>query len=100
MQMDDTLVSIILPTYNRADYIRSALDSVFSQTFRNWELVIIDDGSTDDTVAVINEYDDSRIVYLYQENRGVSAARNHGIEKAGGNTSPCSIPMTSGCRRN
>ncbi len=84
MQMDDTLVSIILPTYNRADYIRSALDSVFSQTFRNWELVIIDDGSTDDTVAVINEYDDSRIVYLYQENRGVSAARNHGIEKCPG----------------
>ncbi len=84
MQMDDTLVSIILPTYNRADYIRSALDSVFSQTFRNWELVIIDDGSTDDTVAVINDYDDSRIVYLYQENRGVSAARNHGIEKCRG----------------
>ncbi len=82
--MDDILVSIILPTYNRADFIRASLDSVFAQTYQNWELVIIDDGSTDDTVSVLKEYDDPRIVYLHQENQGVSAARNYGIEECRG----------------
>lgn len=76
----NTLVSIILPTYNRAEFIRASLDSVFAQTYMNWELIIIDDGSTDDTVEILKEYDDSRIKYLYQENQGVSAARNTGIE--------------------
>ena len=77
--MDDTLVSIILPTYNRASFIGAALDSVFAQTHRCWELVVVDDGSTDGTVDVLKKYDDPRIVYIHQENQGVSAARNTGI---------------------
>lgn len=82
--MTDALISIILPTYNRADFIRSSLDSVFAQTYTHWELVIIDDGSTDDTVTVLREYDDPRIKYIYQENQGVSAARNTGVAQCSG----------------
>jgi len=82
--MVNSLVSIILPTFNRAHFIRATLDSVFDQTYINWELVIIDDGSTDDTVDVLKEYDDPRIEYIYQENQGVSAARNTGIDQCSG----------------
>ncbi len=83
--MDDSLVSIILPTYNRAGLISAALDSLLRQTYQKWECIIIDDGSTDDTVNVLKTYDDPRIVYVYQENRGVSAARNTGISRCKGN---------------
>ena len=82
--MDETLISIILPTYDRAHFIESALRSVFAQTHTRWELVIIDDGSTDDTDAVLARYDDPRIVVLRQENQGVSAARNAGIDRCTG----------------
>ena len=82
--MDDSLVSIILPTYNRAGLISAALDSLLRQTYQKWECIIIDDGSTDDTVDVLKTYDDPRIVYVYQENRGVSAARNTGISRCKG----------------
>jgi len=77
--MDETLISIILPTYNRAHFLPRALDSVFAQTYGNWELVIIDDGSTDETSKLLDKYTDPRIVRLQQENKGVSAARNYGI---------------------
>lgn len=82
--MNDTLISIILPTYNRAELITGALDSVFAQTYSNWELVIIDDGSVDSTVDVLKNYEDPRIIYLYQENKGVSDARNNGISRSSG----------------
>ncbi len=82
--MDDTLVSIILPTFNRAEFLGAALDSVFAQTYRHWELVIVDDGSIDDTVRVLKRYEDSRILYVYQENQGVSAARNTGASRCSG----------------
>jgi glycosyltransferase involved in cell wall biosynthesis len=82
--MDDTLVSIILPTFNRAEFLPSALDSVFAQTHQRWELVVIDDGSTDDTQALLDTYDDPRVVRLRQENRGVSAARNVGVAASSG----------------
>jgi glycosyltransferase involved in cell wall biosynthesis len=82
--MDDTLVSIILPTYNRAGFLSAALDSVFAQTWQRWELVVIDDGSTDESGAVLDQYDDPRMVRLRQENRGVSAARNTGIRASSG----------------
>lgn len=84
LKMDDILVSIIVPTFNRARFIGAALDSVFAQTYQNWEVVIIDDGSTDDTVEVLSTYDDPRIIYVYQENQGVSGARNHGIGQCRG----------------
>jgi len=82
--MDDTLVSVILPTYNRAEYVSAALDSLFAQTYQRWECVVIDDGSTDNTLEVLASYEDPRIVYIYQENQGVSAARNTGISRCKG----------------
>lgn len=76
--------SVILPTYNRADMLPRAIRSVIGQTFMDWELIIIDDGSTDDTSAVVKQFNDARIKYLYQENKERSAARNKGIEMAVG----------------
>ena len=75
-----TLVSIIVPTYNRANLLLEAVDSVRQQTFENWELLIVDDGSSDETGMAVKEFlGDTRIHYLWQENRGQSAARNRGL---------------------
>lgn len=76
--------SIILPTYNRAIFISKAIESVLAQTYTNWELIIIDDGSTDNTQETLNQFKDERIFYYYQENQERSTARNNGIEKATG----------------
>lgn len=80
------LISIVLPSFNRGFIISSAIKSVISQTYHYWELLIIDDGSTDSTFEVVKEFIklDSRIFYSYQENRGASSARNLGILKAKG----------------
>lgn len=81
----DPLVSVIIPTYNRARLLRRALDSVLSQTFQDFEVLVVDDGSTDDTEEAVAAFVDPRIRYLRQlENRGVSAARNRGMEEARG----------------
>ena len=76
-------VSIVVPTYNRARYVTEAVDSVLAQTFRDYELIVIDDGSTDNTKDVLLRYE-GRIKYLYQPNSGVGAARNAGIRCAVG----------------
>jgi glycosyltransferase involved in cell wall biosynthesis len=76
--------SIILPTYNRAQFLPKAIDSVIAQTFVDWELIIVDDGSTDNTKEVVAAYKDPRILYIYQENQERSAARNNGIAKSNG----------------
>lgn len=80
------MISIIIPSYNSEKYITETINSVISQTYSNWELIIIDDGSIDSSANIIQEisYKDARIKYYYQENSGVSAARNHGIKKAKG----------------
>lgn len=75
-------VSVLIPSYNHAHYLVYALDSVVSQSFSNWEAIVIDDGSTDDTQRVTAQFDDQRITYIYQENQGLSAARNTGIRAA------------------
>lgn len=73
-------VSVILPTYNRAHLIGRAIQSVLAQTYHDFELIIIDDGSTDNTRSVIEDFDDDRIVYIkHEQNKGVAAARNTGI---------------------
>ena len=75
-------VTIILPTYNRAQYLERAIKSVIDQTFMNWELIIWDDGSTDDTKAIVTSYPDKRIRYYSDQNHGVAFARNRASEKA------------------
>ncbi|WP_320008921.1 glycosyltransferase [Maridesulfovibrio sp.] len=77
-------MSVIIPTYNRAELICRAVDSVLGQTFVDFECLVIDDGSTDGTVEKLAKYDDSRIKPLWQENSGVSAARNFGIDESRG----------------
>ncbi|MCW5908129.1 MAG: glycosyltransferase family 2 protein [Chitinophagales bacterium] len=74
--------SIIIPTYNRAHFIRKAIESVLAQTFSDWELIVVDDGSTDNTKQVVFQYTDVRIKYMYQQNAERSAARNNGIKQA------------------
>jgi glycosyltransferase involved in cell wall biosynthesis len=80
------LVSVVIPCYNHAKFLPDALQSIWSQTYQNWECIIVNDGSPDDTDSVANEWcaKDSRFLYLYQENRGLSNARNSGIQMASG----------------
>jgi len=74
-------VSVIIPTYNRASWLRGAIDSVLDQTFADFELIVVDDGSTDNTKEIVADYGD-KIRYFYQPNKGPSAARNTGIGQA------------------
>ena len=74
-------VSVVIATYNRANFLSATIDSVLSQKFQNFELIVVDDGSTDNTRQVLEPYS-SRIRYFYQENMGPSAARNMGARQA------------------
>lgn len=84
--MDD-LISVIIPVYNAAEFIERAVDSVRAQSYKNWEIVIVENGSTDDSAnvckAICSSGSDGRIS-LYHSDKGVSRARNFGIDKAGG----------------
>jgi glycosyltransferase involved in cell wall biosynthesis len=82
--MDEIKISVIIPVYNRSGTIKRAVDSVLSQTVKPYELIVVDDGSTDETGDLLKSYG-NRIILLRQENRGVSAARNAGIKIARGN---------------
>lgn len=79
-------VSIIVPCYNQAQYLDEALQSVLNQSCKEWECIIVDDGSPDNTSEIANEWiqRDSRFKYIYQENGGLSSARNFGISHATG----------------
>lgn len=79
MSQIEPLVSIILPTYNRAHLIPYAINSILAQTYHNWELIIWIDGATDNTREVLNYYDDHRIKIFSDKNQGVSYALNHAI---------------------
>ena len=78
----DTSISVIIPVYNGEAYLREAIDSVLNQTYRPSEILIIDDGSTDNSASIAQSY--PSICYIYQINQGVSAARNVGIQAAQG----------------
>lgn len=75
------LVSVIIPVYNVLPYLREALDSVINQTYQNLEIIIIDDGSTDGSAAICDEYaKDTRVKVIHQKNKGLSGARNTGLD--------------------
>lgn len=79
------LVSIIMPAYNAGKYIGDSIRSVLAQTYSDWELIVVDDGSTDDTGNVVRQFNnDSRIKYVFQENGRLGKARNTGIGKSNG----------------
>jgi glycosyltransferase involved in cell wall biosynthesis len=79
-------VSVIIPAYNQAKYLEDALNSVRNQTFGDWECIIVNDGSTDNTEEITKKYvkRDSRFKYIYQENKGLAGARNAGLKHAEG----------------
>lgn len=86
-QSDNVLISIIMPAYNSEKYIADAIVSVINQTYTYWELIVIDDGSNDNTLSIAKNYainDDRIVVYKNDVNKGVSATRNHGIAIAKG----------------
>lgn len=76
--------SIIIPLYNKEDYIKNTLNCVINQNYQNFEIIIVNDGSTDRSINIVNQFKDSRIVIINQENQGLSAARNVGITAAKG----------------
>ena len=82
--MDEIKVSVIVPAYNTDAYIERMIMCLLKQTYKNLQLIFIDDGSTDKTAEIIKSFTDPRIEYYYQNNSGVSAARNSGLNKATG----------------
>ena len=80
------MISIILPVYNVAKYLSECMDSVLKQTYSDLEVICINDGSTDDSLEILEEYAslDNRVVIINQENKGQGAARNKGIKLAKG----------------
>ena len=76
------LISVVIPAFNAAVYIEETLQSVFDQSYKNIEVIVVDDGSTDETSTLVQKYP---VKYIYQENSGVSAAMNNGFEQASAN---------------
>jgi glycosyltransferase involved in cell wall biosynthesis len=79
----EPFISVLIPTHNYAQYIRRAVDSIFAQNYSNFEIIVVDDGSTDDTEAVLKDYP-SNLKYFYKTNGGIASARNYCLEKASG----------------
>ncbi len=78
-------VSVLIPVYGHAEYVLDSLDSVFAQSYDDFEVIVINDGSPDASESVLDSYIRSgEIRYVYQENKGVAAARNHGLDLASG----------------
>lgn len=78
------MISVVIPLYNKADTIERTLESVFAQTYKDYEIIIVDDGSTDGSAEIVERIADSRIRLIRQKNAGVSAARNRGVREAKG----------------
>lgn len=86
MKNNNTMISIIMPVYNFEKYVSEAIESVCNQSYRNWELLIVDDGSIDHTSKIVDDYvkKESRIKVFHKENEGVSSARNYALDKISG----------------
>ena len=86
MKKDNTLISIVVPIYNMEKYLDKCINSIINQTYKNIEIILVDDGSTDKSSKIINKYKklDKRIKAYYKKNGGLSDARNYGIDKATG----------------
>ena len=86
MDKNSPLISIIIPVYNVEKFLRTCLDSIVNQTYKNIEVICVNDGSPDNSLSILNEYAsrDRRVIVINQPNSGASAARNKGIEKASG----------------
>lgn len=84
MKQSDILFSVIIPLYNKEKCIKDTIFSVLSQTYANFEIIVVDDGSTDNSATNVKSINDYRIKYYYKDNGGVSSARNYGISKAKG----------------
>ena len=79
------LVSIVMPSYNTADYIEETIQSVLNQTYTNWELLIVDDCSSDNTLQILDKYQDDRIkIFVNEQNDGASISRNKALREAKG----------------
>lgn len=80
------MISVIIPSYNYDSFVGDAIKSIQAQTYKNWECIVVDDGSADNTKSIVGEFckNDPRITYFYQENSGLSASRNNGIKKSSG----------------
>jgi len=78
------LVSVVMTAYNAADYIASAIESVLIQNYRNFELVVVDDGSTDNTADIVNRFKNEPVKYYYKKNGGVASSRNLGLQNSSG----------------
>lgn len=76
------MFSVVIPLYNKELSIKNTIESVLKQTFQDFEILVVNDGSTDNSAEIVEQIDDSRIRLIHQANQGVSAARNKGIEKA------------------
>ena len=74
------MISVVIPLYNKEKQIAKTLQAVLDQTYKNYEIIIVNDGSTDGSVSIVKSFSDSRIQLINQENGGVGCARNRGIE--------------------
>lgn len=96
--MSDTnkpLISVVAPVYNTSKYLRQCIESVINQSYENWELILVDDGATDESPLICDEYakKESRIKVIHQRNQGLSVARNNGISAAMANIGGVFIPL-------
>ncbi len=83
--MENELVSIVMPNYNGAKYVKETIESVLAQTYQNWEILFVDDCSTDNSIEIVKSYDDPRIkVYKNEVNSGAAASRNYALREATG----------------